>query len=223
MFPSSNNKGTGFGHSNISGSKPLSSNVNTPAIGGTVVNHSSKLPIKSLSQSDMDDWKKRSLYFLCSSKYTSGHRCTKAQLYQLVIDPMITSADMLPSPTTEEFQDCSDQLETDGCHFPFPSPFITCIAMHSRIPRYETGSLHCSTGVAADRLQVLTASGDKLFTQGLCHSVNWTIQDFQFSTNFLLLPIKGCDLVLGTQWLLSLGPVVWDFSHLTMQFNYQNQ
>lgn len=77
--------------------------------------------------------------------------------------------------------------------------------------------------VAADRLQVLTASGDKLFTQGLCHSVNWTIQDFQFSTNFLLLPIKGCDLVLGTQWLLSLGPVVWDFSHLTMQFNYQNQ
>ena len=37
-------------------------------------------------------------------------------------------------------------------------------------------------------------------------------------TNFLALPLQGCDIVLGIQWLKTLGPIVWDFQALTMQF-----
>lgn len=36
----------------------------------------------------------------------------------------------------------------------------------------------------------------------------------------MVLAVKGCDLVLGFQWLLSLGSIVWNFASLTMQFNY---
>lgn len=38
-----------------------------------------------------------------------------------------------------------------------------------------------------------------------------------------MLLVKGFDLVLGVQWLLSLGPIVWDFVELTMQFQLKNQ
>ena len=33
----------------------------------------------------------------------------------------------------------------------------------------------------------------------------------------------GCDLVLGVQWLRTLGPIVWDFAALTMHFTMGTQ
>ena len=33
------------------------------------------------------------------------------------------------------------------------------------------------------------------------------------------LTLGGCDVVLGTQWLRTLGPILWDFAELWMQFS----
>ena len=41
--------------------------------------------------------------------------------------------------------------------------------------------------------------------------------------DFMVLPIMGCDLVLRMQWLKELGPIVWDFKTLTMQFTFEDQ
>ena len=35
-----------------------------------------------------------------------------------------------------------------------------------------------------------------------------------------VLPMGGCDLVLGTQWLSTLGVIQWDFKLLTMCFTH---
>lgn len=39
-----------------------------------------------------------------------------------------------------------------------------------------------------------------------------------FNTTFYLLPLGGCDVVLGAKWLETLGPITWDFPKLTMEF-----
>ncbi|KAK2999353.1 hypothetical protein RJ639_024546 [Escallonia herrerae] len=36
--------------------------------------------------------------------------------------------------------------------------------------------------------------------------------------NLYLLPLEGCDAVLGAQWHSTLGPITWDFSKLEMSF-----
>ena len=41
--------------------------------------------------------------------------------------------------------------------------------------------------------------------------------------DFYLLPLRGCDAVLGAQWLQTLGPILWDFQQMWMQFTYDNQ
>ena len=33
------------------------------------------------------------------------------------------------------------------------------------------------------------------------------------------LPLGRCDVVLGAQWLRTLGPILWDFAELWMQFS----
>jgi hypothetical protein len=35
-----------------------------------------------------------------------------------------------------------------------------------------------------------------------------------------VLPLVGCDVVLGIQWLRLLGPILWDFVALIMEFTY---
>ena len=67
------------------------------------------------------------------------------------------------------------------------------------------------------------ANGKVLRTQEVCKAVNWESQGLKQTTNFLVLPLRGCDLVLGVQWLQTLGPITWDFTALTMQFMFLNQ
>lgn len=36
--------------------------------------------------------------------------------------------------------------------------------------------------------------------------------------DFLVIALKGYEAVLGCNWLRTLGPIVWDFTHLSMKF-----
>ena len=44
------------------------------------------------------------------------------------------------------------------------------------------------------------------------------IEDYNLHSDMFSLPLGGCDVVLGTQWLHTLGPILWDFVELWMQF-----
>ncbi|GJW43324.1 reverse transcriptase [Tanacetum coccineum] len=43
-----------------------------------------------------------------------------------------------------------------------------------------------------------------------------------FPVNLLLLPIYGADLVLGVEWLAGLGPVLFDYKELWMEFAHES-
>lgn len=49
------------------------------------------------------------------------------------------------------------------------------------------------------------------------------IQEKSFTMDFFLLELVGCDVVLGVQWLQTLGTISWNFKKLTMQFNHLEQ
>jgi hypothetical protein len=44
------------------------------------------------------------------------------------------------------------------------------------------------------------------------------MQGLVFRTDLFILPLAGCDVVLGIQWLRTLGPILWDFTKLQMEF-----
>ena len=64
------------------------------------------------------------------------------------------------------------------------------------------------------------ANGDVIRTQGLCKEVPICLQGNQFLVQLHVLPIGSYDLVLGTQWLSTLGVIHWNFKLLNMCFSY---
>ena len=44
-----------------------------------------------------------------------------------------------------------------------------------------------------------------------CYNVCISIGDYSFLSNMFSMPLGGCDVILGTQWLRTLGPILWNF------------
>lgn len=62
------------------------------------------------------------------------------------------------------------------------------------------------------------ANGDQVTSSGICHATPISIDKEDFVLDFLTIPLGGFDVVLGVQWLGSLGPITWNFHHRTMRF-----
>lgn len=70
---------------------------------------------------------------------------------------------------------------------------------------------------------VAGAGGVQLSCNCIRPNFTWTIQGVSFSSDFRVLSLGGCDLVLGVQWLHHIGPVTMDFSVLELAFTYNGQ
>ena len=72
--------------------------------------------------------------------------------------------------------------------------------------------------LAPRKLSVTVDTGDNIPSLGICKGLQILIAGEFFIIDCYIIPIDGFDLVLGVQWLSSLGPIVWDFQHLTLRF-----
>lgn len=69
-------------------------------------------------------------------------------------------------------------------------------------------------------LRVLVGNGNEVESYNLCRDVAMHVQGHAFTLDLHVLPLCGADVVLGVQWLKSLGPVLTDYNELTMKFVY---
>lgn len=67
-------------------------------------------------------------------------------------------------------------------------------------------------------LWVRVASGAQVQTKGFIPQFQLTIQGYHLQGEFYDLPVPGCEVVLGTAWLESLGDSLWNFKKMTMKF-----
>jgi len=67
-------------------------------------------------------------------------------------------------------------------------------------------------------LSVAVANGERAPSGGVCPNTPITIGDETFNVDIFVIPLAGYELVLGWQWLRTLGPVLWDFKLKTMTF-----
>jgi hypothetical protein len=67
-------------------------------------------------------------------------------------------------------------------------------------------------------LSVAVANGDRVASTGSCTNLKILIAGDAFTIDCYGLSLGSYDMVLGVQWLESLGPVLWDFKNRTLSF-----
>jgi hypothetical protein len=71
-------------------------------------------------------------------------------------------------------------------------------------------------------LFAMVADGERIQCAGVFRQTEFFINKEGFTTNLFVLPLGCYDIVLGTRWLATLGPILWDFSKLIMSFWHQD-
>ncbi|KAJ1430288.1 Aspartic peptidase domain superfamily [Sesbania bispinosa] len=71
-------------------------------------------------------------------------------------------------------------------------------------------------------VQVVVGNGAALTVKGWIRELEVQIQGHFLKLPVYLLPVSGADLVLGAEWLATLGPYISDYSTLTVKFYLDN-
>ncbi|PKI64041.1 hypothetical protein CRG98_015573 [Punica granatum] len=67
-------------------------------------------------------------------------------------------------------------------------------------------------------VKVAVANGNELKCERVCKKFRWRMQGREYEADMLLLPLESYDIVLGVQWLSTLGDILWNFKDLQMKF-----
>jgi len=71
----------------------------------------------------------------------------------------------------------------------------------------------------APECQVMVASGGTINRSGKCHNIKLSMGEYILNSPMLSIQMGCADVVLGVQWLQSLGTIAFNFQGLFMKFS----
>ena len=72
-------------------------------------------------------------------------------------------------------------------------------------------------------MTVDAALGGKTQTTYKCKDFTWRMQGYSFTAEVRTLPLNNWDIVLGVRRLATLGPILWNFENLKMEFTLNGE
>jgi len=88
---------------------------------------------------------------------------------------------------------------------------------HNFINKRVAEKLNCFP-YSVKNFQVMIANGGSINCGGKCHNVKVNIRDYNLTTTMYVIPIGGVNVVLGVQWLETLGNITMNFKQHFMRF-----
>lgn len=185
----------------ISAAAPATSVVASTASVGTTPAGS-----KKLSPMEIADRRLKGLCFHCDDKFTQGHRKECKQLF--VIEVLCNNYETTPNLLDEPLISLSALTGIQPTSAKTMQVYVdSATAPRVGIPLQQRNGL-----------RVAVANGDRLTCSGVSDHLDIGIGGEPFSITCYGLDLGSHDMVLGVQWLESLGPILWDFSSRTMVF-----
>jgi hypothetical protein len=69
----------------------------------------------------------------------------------------------------------------------------------------------------------MIANGGTINCSGKCHKINLIMGEYVMNSPIIFIPMGGVDVVLGFQWLQSLGTMAFNFQELFMKFSLEGK
>jgi hypothetical protein len=206
---------------------------------------SAPLKIQKLTRAEMVERQLKGLCYNCDDKYFPGHKCKEQKMF-MAISKDISEEDIetplvSESPKTPDITPPLDPPEVEpvislnaltGFSAPQTLKLIGYIkhrkviilvdsgSTHNFIHRRIAQETHCYIHVI-NNFQIMIANGGSMKCGGCCENVCLQIGDYHLKSHMFSIDMGGCDIVLGADWLRTLGPILMDFKELTMQFDQE--
>lgn len=230
-------------HSSLS-RPPFRPNPNTNSPTAPQTPPQTNTPIKRLTPQELQNRREKGLCYYCDEKYAPGHRC-KRSFHIMIAEPepepdpedQLTLAMLDSGSTSQTLPEPDPELNSAqislhallGHTIPQTLKVKGQIQHNPVVILIDSGSTH---NFIQDRIakqlnlplrqsqsfQVLVGNGEELTCDSICHQMALSMGSHIFSVDLFVLPLSGADIVLGVQWLKTLGPVLTDYEQLTMQF-----
>ncbi|XP_048599755.1 uncharacterized protein LOC125579896 [Brassica napus] len=217
----------------------------TPTSSNTSDNQNNKplipnAPQKRFSFDEMQERKRKGLCMYCEEPFTPGHQLKHRRSELLLLEADQTEFDeeiAFDEQIRETTIADDDKVPTISVHALNGCPTFNCMRLmgqygkrklhilidpgstHNFLDLQIAKSLGCSL-TPIKPMAVVAASGD-LITKYKCSPFTWKMQGYDFTTETRTLALGCSNLVLGVQWLSNLGPILWDFLNLRMEFNFK--
>jgi hypothetical protein len=69
----------------------------------------------------------------------------------------------------------------------------------------------------------MIADGGTINCSGKCNKINLTMGEYVMNSPMIVIPMGGAYVVLGIQWLQSLGTMAFNFQELLMKFSLEGK
>jgi hypothetical protein len=69
-----------------------------------------------------------------------------------------------------------------------------------------------------NNFQIMIANGSSMKCGDQCENVRLQIGHYSLKSHMFSIDMNGCDIVMGVEWLCTLGPITMEFKELTMSF-----
>jgi len=174
------------------------------------------------------------LCYNCDEKFILGHRCKKLFVIEVIEfdndDVVDEEIECLALTGTHDQLGISLHAATGvrarGCqtmkvHVRVGDAVAVALLDSGSSHNYIDVQMAQRAGVrltAHTGLSVAVANGDRIVSPGRALAQNVRIGGEAFDIDLYALPLGEYDMVLGVQWLGTLGPILWDFAKHTMAF-----
>lgn len=181
--------------------------------------------VHPLSPAELAERRNQGLCYNSDEKFVRGHKCA-CLFYQEHDDTAVDSVEWDATNDTDEPRISLNAISgIDGAS---TMRLVTRIADEQVVTIVDSDSTHnFITNERAQRiglplqpvrqgLRMVVANGDRIRSAGVVHRLRLQVATEVFDVDCFALDLSCDDIILGTQWLRTLGPILWDFVNMRM-------
>jgi hypothetical protein len=203
--------------------------------------HATPLKVQKLTRVEMVEHQLKGICYNCDDKCFLGDKCKEHERFMAISKEVsheyVEVSLEVALPQTNDITMPFDPHEVEplislnaltGVFSPRILKLIGYIKHKKVIILVDSGNthnfIHCHLSQetncyirVVNNFQIIIANGGSMKFGGRCENVRLQIGQYNLKYHMFTIDMGGCDIVLGAEWLHTLGPITMDFKDLTMQ------
>ncbi|XP_010456599.1 PREDICTED: uncharacterized protein LOC104738057 [Camelina sativa] len=199
-------------------------------------------PRQRNTSEELDAMRSKGICFKCKGRYSRGHICPLKKLQILTVVDGLELEVMVEGIQIDELEEIVQTPEVRclslnsflGLHSPRTTKMVGLIGKCRVVVLLDSGASHnfITPSVvnnvklkthAAGSLEVLLGNGAFVHGSSVCKRVQFQLGGEEFESEFISLEVGGVDIILGVQWLETLGRCEVDWKLQEWTFTYKGK